>query len=41
MRDDVPRGPGQPVVVVSTLDTKGRETAYVAARKVPGSQWSS
>jgi len=32
MRDDIRTGPGQPVVVVSTLDTKGRETAYVAGR---------
>lgn len=32
MLDDIPMGPGQAVVVVSTLDTKGRETAYLAAR---------
>ena len=32
MLDIVPKGPGQAVAVVSTLDTKGRETAYLAER---------
>ena len=32
MLDIIPKGPGQPVAVVSTLDTKGRETAYLAGR---------
>ena len=32
MLDIVPKGPGQAVAVVSTLDTKGRETVYLADR---------
>jgi len=32
MRDILSKSPERPVVVVSTLDTKGRETAYLARR---------
>ena len=32
MRDILSKNPERPVVVVSTLDTKGRETAYLARR---------
>ena len=32
MLDIIPKGPGRAVAVVSTLDTKGRETAYLAER---------
>lgn len=32
MVDIIPKGPGRAVAVVSTLDTKGRETAYLAER---------